>query len=58
MERYIDPKIPYLYKIINHISDDYVIDPQGSIEETVLFECDKLYTVPEKLLPKGYYSRD
>lgn len=58
MERYLDAKRPYQYKIINHTNDDYIIDPQGFRGKTDLYECNQLYTIPEKIIPEGYYDRD
>jgi hypothetical protein len=58
MEKYLNPKIPYQYKIVNHTNDVYIIDPQGFIGESKVYECNKLYSDPEKLIPQGYYSRD
>ncbi|MDR6548693.1 hypothetical protein J2810_004783 [Chryseobacterium rhizosphaerae] len=58
MERYLDASKPYKYLIINHTSDDYIIDPQGFMGDTEVYECNELYIHPEKIIPKGYYSRD
>lgn len=58
MEKYLNPKIPYQYKIVNNTNDDYIIDPQGFIGESKVYECNKLYSYPEKLIPQGYYSRE
>lgn len=58
MERYLNPKTPYYFKIINHTNEDYVIDPQGFIGETDVYECNRLYIAPENLRLRGYYFRD
>lgn len=58
MEKYLNPKTPYLYKIINHSNYNYIIDPNGFIGEAQLYEYNELYTKPKKLLPQGYYLRD
>ena len=58
MEKYLNPKIPYQYKIVNHTNNYYLIDPQGFLGEAVLYEGNKLYSNPEKLIPQSYYSRD
>jgi len=58
MQRYLDVVNPYRYKIINHTDHDYIIDPQGFIGKTYVYENNELYSVPEKMIPQGYYSRD
>ncbi|PWN68869.1 hypothetical protein C1631_012365 [Chryseobacterium phosphatilyticum] len=58
MQRYLDGANPYTYKIINHTDDNYIIDPQGFNGKTYVYENNELYDVPEKMIPKGYYSRD
>ncbi|QIY90083.1 hypothetical protein [Chryseobacterium gallinarum] len=58
MQRYLDGANPYKYKIINHTDHDYIIDPQGFVGKTYVYENDKLYNHPEKMIPQGYYSRD
>ncbi|MDR3024479.1 hypothetical protein [Chryseobacterium sp.] len=58
IERYLDPNKAYKYKIINHTDNNYIIDPQGFRGKTYVYECNELYSQPEKMIPKGYYSRD
>lgn len=58
MKKYLDPKTPYLFKVVNNTDEKFLIDPQGFIGETSLYECGTLVIKPAKLIPEGYYYRE
>jgi len=58
MKRYLEANKAYQYKIVNNTNDNYIIDPQGFRGKTYVYECNELYSHPEKMIPSGYYSRD